>query len=117
MMHTADSPFVGAGSNLDTWREGGMGKQKRSCSYCGSMHPDDFMDAVRTSLKIGPTDKPYKLYVDGYNGKFYLQHLSDEQQKEFYQLVLDKKVAWGYPGYPYSRLLLPAVLRAAQDGG
>jgi hypothetical protein len=40
-------------------------------------------------------------------GKFYTVHLSPEQGWEFYSLWQDKKVVWGYPGYPYRRLYLP----------
>jgi hypothetical protein len=60
-MDRDDTPFRGAGSNLDDWydREG-----YRVCSYCGSMHPDDLMEAVRNGSEIGPTDKSYKFYVD-----------------------------------------------------
>lgn len=36
----------------------------RVCSYCGSMHPDEFFSAVEAGHKIGPTDKGYKAYVD-----------------------------------------------------
>ncbi len=44
---------------------GGLVGQPRSCSFCGSMPPEDFMEAVRTGCEIGPTDKSYKLYVKG----------------------------------------------------
>jgi|GEM_PF-1478368 len=37
---------------------------RRVCSYCGSMHPDDFIKAVESGCKLGPTDKNYKVYVD-----------------------------------------------------
>lgn len=36
----------------------------RSCSYCGGMHQDDFMELVRTRAgTIVPTDKSYKAYL------------------------------------------------------
>ena len=60
-----------------------------TCSCCGSMHPDDFMDIARTgSAEIGPTGKSYKAYVDkqGRFSKFYFQHLSEEQMREFVDL-------------------------------
>ena len=72
----------------------------RGCSYCGSMHPGDFMDAVRAGVEIGPTDKNYKAYV-GDRGKFYYQHLSVAQQEEFVGLQNAKRITWGYPGHPY----------------
>ena len=36
----------------------------RTCSYCGSMHPNDFFVAIASGAEIGPTDKSYKVYVD-----------------------------------------------------
>ena len=51
---------------LDEYTKGhGLVGQHRGCNFCGSMHPDDFMQAVRDGLEIGPTDKSYKLYVKG----------------------------------------------------
>lgn len=50
----------------DTWTSrAGLVGQPSGCSYCGSMNPDDFMEAVRSGLEIEPTDKSYKLYVNG----------------------------------------------------
>jgi hypothetical protein len=46
------------------WRGGDARGAVRSCSYCGSMHPDDFFDAIERGCEIGPTDKNYKVYVD-----------------------------------------------------
>jgi hypothetical protein len=54
------SPFVGSGTNLDTWRDGTTGA---SCSYCGSLHPGKFMELVREGWIVGPTDKSYKAYL------------------------------------------------------
>lgn len=34
-----------------------------SCSFCGSLHPDRFMELVRSSWVVGPTDKSYKAYL------------------------------------------------------
>lgn len=62
-----------------TWAE------DRACSYCGSMHPDDFMQAVRAGSPITTTDKRYKAYLNDYK-KFYFGHLSGEQQEEFVNL-------------------------------
>lgn len=98
------NPEAYGGLNSDTYREGrgGLVGQARGCSYCGSMSPDDFMEAVRAGTKIGPTDKNYKAYVGEMEGKFYFQHLSDDQKKEFIDLLNDKKVNLGYPGYFYN---------------
>lgn len=54
----------------DTWRKGTSfsGHEKndnfRSCSYCGSIHPDDFMRViVDDGWIVEPTDKSYKAYL------------------------------------------------------
>lgn len=78
-----------------------------SCTFCGSMHPDDLLEAIREGQEIGPTDKSYKLYVDGMAGKFYTHHLSPEQGDEFIALWEQGKINWGYPGRPYVRLYIP----------
>ena len=71
-----DSPFVGSGTNLDTWRTGGglvtQGSIGTSCSYCGSLNPDRFMELVREGWVVGPTDKSYKVYLG--------QPLSDDER-------------------------------------
>lgn len=107
-LHQTDSVFKDSGPNLDGYgkRNGPVG-QKRGCTYCGSMHPDDFMQAIRDGLEIGPTDKGYKFYVDGHAGKFYTQHLSEEQGWEFDRLWKAGSINWGYPGRPYVALFIP----------
>lgn len=94
------SPFKGAGQNLDTYTSGhGLIGQARGCSYCGSMHPDDFMQAMREGKELGVTDKNYKAYVDHQSGKFYYQHLSTEQQAEFIAMLNRHEITFGYPGF------------------
>lgn len=105
--HGAVSP----GELPDTWREDG------SCSYCGSLNPDTFLKLVEEGVLLGPTDKNYKVYLDGAGmkqtyrncprdakctgpddcthwvtrdvdrGKFYFQHLNAEQRTEFIRLL------------------------------
>lgn len=53
---------------LDSWRpprnNDMLGGHVRTCSFCGSMHPDDLMEGLRSGgLLLGPTDKDYKVYV------------------------------------------------------
>lgn len=97
-----DSPFAGSGEGLDDWKPGhGVIGQSRGCTYCGSMHPDDFMQAVRDGKEIGPTDKSYKAYVDDHHGKFYFQHLGDEQRDEFIEIYNAHRMHVGYPGHFY----------------
>jgi hypothetical protein len=56
-----------AEEGLDTWgqRGGVIGQEKigPGCSFCGSLHPDRFMELVREGWVVGPTDKNYKAYL------------------------------------------------------
>lgn len=56
------------GEGLDTWRpgrsRGGGEPAGPECSFCGSLHPDRFMDLVRDGWIVGPTDKSYKAYLE-----------------------------------------------------
>jgi hypothetical protein len=104
--------FAWGGRNKDEWRQENEGL--RTCSYDGSLHPEDFMDFVRAGSLIGTTDKGYKFYVRAADasvrgaGKFYTHHLSHEQSQEFYRLWLRGAVNFGaYP--PYVRLYLPGL--------
>lgn len=36
----------------------------RHCSYCGSLAPEHVFEAIDAGMKITPTDKSYKIYVD-----------------------------------------------------
>lgn len=111
-MHLSNSPFRGSGPDIDEWREdSGLINQKRGCSYCGSMHPEDFMDAVRDGVELSPTDKPYKIYVGRHmsTGKFYTQHLTPEHSNEFRELYEDGSMNVGYPGHFYATLYLPGL--------
>jgi len=53
---------------LDTWSDraamSGQNRVGRSCSYCGSLDPDRFMELVRDGWIVGPTDKDYKAYLE-----------------------------------------------------
>src|ERR1044071_8676308 len=84
--------------NQDFWskRDG-----RRSCNYCGSIHPDDFMTAVRHGKEIAPTNKNYKAYLSDPWAKFYFQHLNENQMREFVDLINAQAVNIGYPGHFY----------------
>jgi hypothetical protein len=53
---------------LDRWATGhglvGQDRVALSCSFCGSLHPDRFMELVREGWIVGPTDKSYKAYLE-----------------------------------------------------
>lgn len=84
------SLFPGAFPETDYIREDG------TCSFCGSLDPDVFMDVLTLhNVSLGPTDKPYKVYVTLPGGKFhkfYFQHLSAEQMVDFVELYNDNQV-------------------------
>jgi hypothetical protein len=82
----------------DTWDWGPDGN--RTCSYCGSIHPDDLMKICRLvatdeRYALEGTDKSYKVYVkqpDVHNAsqgaiKFYMHHApvtpTDRDQADF----------------------------------
>ena len=113
-----------------------------SCSYCGSISPDQFFAAIEAGAELGPTDKNYKVYVylkvgdiDRFaqdlstargaylqelakkvqslrkmrpHPKFYFQHLSEQEQDRFVQLLNEKKLKIGFPGHFYR---LPYFIR------
>jgi hypothetical protein len=81
----------------DHWRDNG------TCSYCGSITPKAFFEAIQEGKEIEPTDKSYKVYVKTTQfAKFYFQHLSNEDQDKFIKLVNDKQIKIGFPGYFYT---------------
>lgn len=89
----------------DHWREDG------TCSYCGSLAPDEFMRQAEASTELTPTDKNYKVYVGGHR-KFYFPHLSVEQMKRFVDLVNAKTLRLAFPGHFYVRPFFMAQVPA-----
>ncbi len=87
-----ESPFKGSGENLDTWNGG-------TCSYCGSIKPEDLLAAIKEGQTICPTDKNYKVYLG--NKKFYFQHFTEDQKREFVELLNAKKIVFDHPGHFY----------------
>lgn len=63
----ADSPLKPPFSSEATWRTEKNGD--RTCSYCGSLHPDDFLNIMQRfaageeGYHFGLSDKSYKVYV------------------------------------------------------
>lgn len=93
-------------TGLQHWRE------DQTCSGCGSLSEEAFLDAVRRGVEIGPTDKNYKVYVD-HRHKFYFQHLSVEGRKSFIEMLNAGVVRFGMPGHFY---VLPFFcVRAAKE--
>lgn len=92
----------------DYWIEDATG---RLCNYCGSLHPDTFMEMVRAGVPVDPTDKNYKAYI-GKRYKFYYQHLSAGQKGEFISLLNSGAMHIGYPKHFY---VLPYFLSKIEE--
>lgn len=62
-----------------------------------------FMEKVREGCVLTPTDKNYKVYVNGSYGKFYFDDpaFTQEMKQEFIDLLNAKKIGFDYPGYFY----------------
>lgn len=84
---------------LDRWENG-------TCSFCGSIFPGTFMAAATGGSQLAPTDKNYKVYVG--DRKFYFQHLDEEKQRLFVDLLNGGRLSIDYPGYFY---VLPFFVR------
>lgn len=91
----------------DTWdirEQMHKGLRARHCSYCGSLHPDDFMQRIKEGWQVGATDKSYKAYLGSPEGrsqetKFYFQHLSADQRREFVDLYNAKAIRFSGGGF------------------
>lgn len=71
------------------------------CSYCGSLSGDEIMRRIEAGDEVVPTDKSYKIYLG--NDKGYFQHLSEAQMDRFIELLNQRKIKIGHPGYFYTR--------------
>lgn len=91
-----EAPYAITPPESDHWDAEG------TCSYCGSMNPEKFMQQAEAGAELGPTDKSYKVYING-NEKFYFQHLNKEQMWKFIDLLNKQKLKIGFPGHFYSR--------------
>ena len=52
--------------STDRWKDwpASLGTAPRSCSYCGSIHPDDAIRLIQSGWEIEPTTKCYKWYIN-----------------------------------------------------
>lgn len=88
-----DSPFSAPFNGEATWRTQPDGS--RTCSYCGSLHGDDFVEIMEQyaagvpGYRFSTTTKSYKAYgsrpgvANASDGgiKFYTAHLPDDRAK------------------------------------
>lgn len=109
-----EAPWAKTDPAMDRWF---IVHDRRLCSYCGALHPDEFMTLVAAGCELGPTDKSYKVYLEpkGWHGKFYFQHITDEQRVTFIELYNSDVMKLGYPGSfyvtPYFMKLKPKMER------
>ena len=101
--HTCGRRGTLAGDHLDHYSDR---NGHQACSYCGSVHPDEFMAAVEAGeVELTPTDKSYKVYITGgrlNHDKFYFQHLGKPQMIRFVELMNEKKLKLAFPGHFYT---------------
>lgn len=67
------------------------------CTYCGSLHPDEFMQMLEDGkCTVEATDKNYKIYVKTkeYETKFYFYHFTNSQKQRFIELYNDNKLVF-----------------------
>lgn len=61
-------------------------KKPHTCSFCGSIHPEDLLNLLKENWRIEQTDKFFKFYLYPPKGlilpipyaKFYTQHLTTD---------------------------------------
>lgn len=89
------------------------------CSFCGSLHPERFLELAGEGWVVEPTTKSYKAYlaevlqgepilatpegpmpaVANRRAKFYFQHLDEAQMRRFVDLYNTNVMRIGLPGY------------------
>ena len=89
----------------DHWVEG------ETCSWCGSLNPDLLLRRLeqgggeflfRHKKRIQGTRDDYEWVTETRKwAKFYFQHFTQEQRTHFVQLLNDKRIKLGPPGYFY----------------
>lgn len=123
--------------NLDSWLQEARheGDPTPHCSFCGSLHPERFLELIAAGWVVEPTDKTYKAYLQevydtpkralrpdeplstafyGGRAKFYYQHLDEEQAGRFIALYNDSTMRIARPGYFY---VLPFFMGIGRSDG
>ncbi len=80
-------------------------KLNKFCSFCGSLHPEIFIDLVSKGAVLVPTDKNYKAYLEYQNSssKFYFWHLSKSDINRYIEIAEKKKINFAFPGFFYTK--------------
>lgn len=78
-------PLVSGGEQFLIWHPAGLGDDQwgypkrpwRHCGYCGSIHPQDLLDALSRGARLGGSDWKY-----GYPHKFYVNDIPNPRAGE-----------------------------------
>jgi len=97
--------------DLTTWRPPREAKQDdpyvqpfRTCSYCGSMHPEDLLAALRAGAVLSLADMKY-----GWPHKFYVDNMPNPKAGE-------PVVSYSYCGRPDEKMLAEGGWEQYDDG-
>lgn len=91
---------------LDRW-ETRMTGAPRTCSFCGSMHPDDAMELIEAGAEVTPTDSEFEAYVEvplqhrgnPILGKLMFKHFSLGHQDRLIAAMNADEVNFAHPGH------------------
>lgn len=77
-------------------------RKDNTCSHCGGLRPSIALKMISEGASVTPTDKSYKMYVNG--TKCYFNHFSESQALEFVRMIEEKTMKIGHPGHFYSNI-------------
>lgn len=81
---------------LDKWHKNHLDSELRSCSFCGSVDPEQFLQGLDDGrFRIGTTDKDYKIYIMPSHAKCYFQHFDGEQRQRFIDIYNEHRLTPG----------------------
>ena len=90
-------PHFSADITADVWNKYiRQGIEKRYCSYCGSLHPEDLYELLDVCDRAEFADRkygyPHKIYIDVGKAmlKFYTRHLLDVNDPETLNLIINR---------------------------
>ena len=79
---------------LDEWGQDG---DVRRCTFCHSLHPDDFLDQLADGVTYTPGTSATQAKIG--DATFLYQHMDSEQMARFMDIMDSGKIVFGYPGY------------------
>ena len=78
-------------------------RSDKTCSYCGSLHPEEVLLRIQEGNELIPTDKNYKAYIYLPSGqkKAYFQHFEERHKNQFIKLLNAGIVKIAFPDHFY----------------